>query len=297
MDQLNKNNNDYNDDILPIKSFTTENIAGYLKYFNLKNKSVLTVDSSGDQVLNSIFYGAKNTSLCNSSMISKYYLYLKIAGLLSLNYNEFTWFFLKHNNYMHRNNRMFSKRLFKKMSMILKVIDNDSYLFFEELFESLNPKDARNKYFIDSNYHNKAIKNFNIYLRNENTYNKLRDSIISTNIDFVDDDITSSNIGNSYDVILLSSICTKLTLNKFINLVKKLEYNNLSNNGEIMLGYLWGDSIYTEEYSDVWKKIYSNPMDNKYLRKYVSECYQVSGYQNYLWEDNKRDDKVLVYRK
>lgn len=37
--------------------FTTENIAGYIDNFNLKNKSLLTVGSSGDQVINAALKG------------------------------------------------------------------------------------------------------------------------------------------------------------------------------------------------------------------------------------------------
>ena len=286
-----------NEDLLPIKSFATENIAGYLKYFNLHDKKILTTDNSGDEVLNSIFYGAKDVTLCNPNIISKYYLYLKIAGVISLSYNEFGWFFLKYNSHMHHNNRMFSKKLYKKITTSLKEINNEAYYFFDEAFDTFGSKDVRNNFFIDSNYHNKAIKNFNIYLRNENTYNKLKSILINTDLNFFKEDITITNINGNYDTILLSSLCTKLTLTKFIKLVKRIDLNNLNNNGEMMLGYLWNNNIYTPNYSDVWKKIYSNPMGNKYLNKYVTEFYNVSGYQNYLWEDNKRDDKVLVYRK
>ena len=297
MKRLDGLNNKTQDNIFSINSFTTENIAGYLKYFNLYNKKVLTIDNSSDQLLNCVFFCANNLSLCNSNIISKYYLYLKIAGLLSLNYNEFQWFFLKHNNHMHNNNRMFSKKLFKRIGPTLKIISEESYFFFAELFDSIDSKKVRSEYFFDSNYHNKALKNFNIYLRNENTFNKLGNTIEHVNIDYINKNIVSDNIDGKFDIILLSSLCIKLTLNKFINLIKKLDSNNLNNSGDIVLAYLWNNNIYTEEYSDVWKKIYNNPESNKYLKKYISDYYQVSGYQNYLWEDNKRNDKVLVYRK
>ena len=43
--------------------FTTEEISGYFKYLNLKDKSVLTVGSSGDQAFNAIYYGARKVTL------------------------------------------------------------------------------------------------------------------------------------------------------------------------------------------------------------------------------------------
>ena len=43
-----------------IYPFTTENIAGYIDYFDLQDKSLLTVGSSGDQIINAAFKGAKD---------------------------------------------------------------------------------------------------------------------------------------------------------------------------------------------------------------------------------------------
>ena len=290
------NDGNYKSNSSLINSFTRENLGGYLKNIPLENKRVLTINSSGDDLLNTVFFGAKDVTLCNPNINTKYYLYLKIAGLLSLNYNEFQWFFLKHNMNMHKNNRMFSKKLFKKIGPVLKIIDEDTYMFFEELFDINNPREVRDTYFTDSNYHNKAIKNFNIYLRNENTYVKLKEMIDKVNIDFINNSIIETNLDREYDRILLSTICTEMTLDKFLDLVKKLD-KNLTSDGLIVLGYLWNNNIYTPEYANVWKKIYQNPESNKYLKKYLSYVYEVSGYINYLWENNKRDDKVLVYRK
>ena len=279
-----------------MNAFTIENLGGYLKYMNLEDKKVLTINSCGDDLLNSAFFGAKDLTLCNPNIYAKYYLYLKIAGLLSLSYNEYCWFFLKHNMNMHINNRMFSKKLFKKIGPVLKVINEEAFIYFEDLFDIFSPKEVRDICFIDSNYHNKALKNFNIYLRNENTYNKLRDMIEKTNLHFIDRSIINTNLDSKYDSMLLSAICEELTLKKFLSLIKKLN-NNLNTDGMIMLAYLWNNNIYTPEYADVWKKIYNNPESNKYLKKYITDVYEVSGYINYLWENNKRDDKVLVYRK
>ena len=49
-----------------IYTFTTENISGYIDYFDLDNKSLLTVGSSGDQVLNA-FYNVSKYNLTPSS--------------------------------------------------------------------------------------------------------------------------------------------------------------------------------------------------------------------------------------
>ena len=46
-----------------IYPFATENISGYIDKFDLKDKSLLTVGSSGDQVINAILYGCKKISV------------------------------------------------------------------------------------------------------------------------------------------------------------------------------------------------------------------------------------------
>lgn len=40
--------------------FTTENISGYVKEFDLNNKSLLTLGSSGDQVINASLFNCKD---------------------------------------------------------------------------------------------------------------------------------------------------------------------------------------------------------------------------------------------
>lgn len=94
------------DDIYP---FTTENINGYLDLFNLNKKSLLTVGSSGDQVINAILNGCIDITLLDKNPYSKYYYYLKVACLLSLNLDEFMNY-LRYNDYptvfkYNRNNR------------------------------------------------------------------------------------------------------------------------------------------------------------------------------------------------
>ena len=46
-----------------IYPFTTENISGYINYFDFQNKSLLTVGSSFDQVLNAYMCGVRDITL------------------------------------------------------------------------------------------------------------------------------------------------------------------------------------------------------------------------------------------
>ena len=119
-----------------IYPFTTENIAGYIDYFDLQDKSLLTVGSSGDQIMNAAFKGAKDVTLLDINPYAKYYYYLKKAGMLELDFTKFKEFF-RYKNYPVRyktNVEMFNKASYEKIKGTLKSLDAASYLFWDELF-------------------------------------------------------------------------------------------------------------------------------------------------------------------
>lgn len=60
-----------------IYPFTTENIAGYINLFNLDNKSLLTVGSSGDQVINASLFNCQDQTVIDINPFTRYYFYLK----------------------------------------------------------------------------------------------------------------------------------------------------------------------------------------------------------------------------
>ncbi len=76
-----------------IYPFATENVSGYIGEFKLKDKSLLTVGSSGDQAINAVLRNCKDITLYDIAPESLYYYYLKCAGLICLNKDEFLEFF------------------------------------------------------------------------------------------------------------------------------------------------------------------------------------------------------------
>ena len=76
-----------------IYSFSTENISGYIDSFDLENKSLLTVGSSGDQALNAILRNWKDVTVMDINLYAKYYYYLKAAGIIELTKEKFLRFF------------------------------------------------------------------------------------------------------------------------------------------------------------------------------------------------------------
>ena len=104
-------------------TFTTENISGYLKYFDLKDKSLLTVGSSGDQILGAYYHGARDITLFDKNNNCKYFIWLKIAAILSFDYETFKNFFFEHSFSAYDNDKMFDMELFNKLKPTLKTLN------------------------------------------------------------------------------------------------------------------------------------------------------------------------------
>ena len=164
----------YTTEFSKIYSFTTENISGYIDYFDFNNKSLLTIGSSGDQVLNAFYNGARDITLFDINEYAKFYVYLKIAAIMSLSYKEFKAFFFRQGvTPFIRNQHMFSPDLYNKIKDNLRLLDYESFLFFDELFTLYEPTDIRERLFDDDEDRNKVIKGFNNYLKDEESYKAL----------------------------------------------------------------------------------------------------------------------------
>jgi len=280
-----------------IYTFTTENIAGYIKYFNLEDKSLLTVGSSGDQVLNAFFYGARDITLYDINQYAKYYVYLKIAAILSLDYREFQNFFFRHGTKDYYNKEMFSKDLFNKIKPNLRLLDYESFLFFDELFCIYDAKRIRDYLFDDDESRNEVIKNFNVYLRDEDSYNKLREIIKKISFQYINGDIFTEDITLKFDNIFLSNLCTITSLEKLKELLKKLDLNNLNEKGSILFGYLWDTKFESNHFLKDWKDIYKLPLTKDILKEFITEYHEIDNAKNFLWKENVKNDLVLIYRK
>ena len=185
-----------------IYPFATENVSGYIDYFDLKDKSLLTVGSSGDQVLNAFYNGARDITLFDINEYAKFYVYLKIAAILSLSYKEFKAFFFRHGlTPFVRNHHMFSPELYEKIKGNLRLLDYESFLFFDELFSLYEPTKIRERMFDDDEDRNVVIKGMNKYLKDEESYNKLQAIIRKINFRYI-----HGNIGRCRTVCSLSAL-------------------------------------------------------------------------------------------
>ena len=114
---------------------------------------------------------------------------------------------------------------------------------------------------------------------------------------YINGNIFEDNINLQYDNIFLSNLCTITNLKEFKELIKKLDFNNLKDNGSIMLGYLWDTNFNSDKYLDNWKEIYKLPITKEVLKKYITEHHSVNCARDFLWKEDRKNDLVMIYRK
>lgn len=280
-----------------IYTFTTENISDYLKHFQLKNKSLLTVGSSGDQVLNAFYHGARDITLFDINPYAKYYTYLKISAIISLTYTEFKVFFFKHGEKIYYNRHMFNKKLYQKLSPTLRMLDYESFLFFDEIFNTYTPSEIRDSLFNDDELRNKVIKGFNVYLRDEESYNKLKEIIRGISFKYIHGDIYKDEIPGTYDNIFLSNISNAAKFTDYKAMVERVTQANLTSSGSAQIAYLW--DIYFDEtyYEKDWFEIYKIPIVKEEMGHLITETQDVLSARDILWQEKRKRDLILIHRK
>ena len=279
-----------------IYTFTTENVSDYQKFFDYRNKSMFTVGSSIDQVLNAYYCGARDITLYDINENSKEYGWLKIASILSLNYDEFQQFFFKKSFWDSDYQDMFSKETFNKVKSTLRLLDYESFLFFDELFSLYDGSLIRDRLFDDDESRIPVIKGFNFYLRDEESYNTLKSSLKRISFNFVNGDIFQDEIKGIFDNIFLSNLCTTVDVDKLKNLLVKLKDNNLSADGSILVGYLWDMDFDNNDYKDDWSEIYKMPIVREKLVDFITEHKKIRDSRDIIWNEDEKRDMVLIYR-
>ena len=280
-----------------IYPFTTENIAGYINYFDLQDKSLLTVGSSGDQIINAAFKGAKDITLLDINPYAKYYYYLKAAGILELNLTDFNEFF-RYNDYpkvFKYNKKVFDKASYKKLKSTLKSLDNDSYLFWDELFDMYQPDYIRFSLFSNDEYGTSVLSKSNLYLQSENTYDETKTKLKELRPEFINEDIFKSNLTKNYDNIWLSNIACYLYQDKIKGMTDKFA-DKLAVDGKLLISYLYSIDMNTE-YDDDWSPIYDLKNDLELLKEYSPIFHFFKGVNGIKHIDDDIKDSVLIYQK
>lgn len=273
-----------------IYPFTTENISGYIDSFHLNDKKLLTVGSSGDQAINAILNGCKDVTVLDVNKYVQYYYFLKVAGILSLSYDEFLAFF-RYSRYYDGygyNNYAFDKVIFDKIKNVLKDIDSDSYEFWNTLFETFEGIDIRTSLFNSDEFPDYRLKKMNPYLSCEASFKSAIDKLQSVRPNFVTSRVEDVTDSKKYDTIWLSNISQYIPLEQVIKVVNNLS-NNLNEDGKMLFGYLYG-------YGNL--KCFINKND-LYNIQYVKGLFPdgLVGVEQFEATTRNSEDAILTYKK
>lgn len=281
-----------------IYPFTTENISGYINLFNLKDKSLLTVGSSGDQVINAILKDCKDVTILDINPYTKYYYFLKMACILELKISELLQF-LRYKDYpkvFKNNDDVFNIETFNKIKNTLRLLDYESYLFWDELFQSYPMNEIRLNLFEQDEYRTEIITKCNPYLQSTVLYDETKEKIKNVKITFINGDIFKTELNQTYDNIWLSNIGTHIP-RRFLKIMTDKTSKHLNKEGKMLISYLYEttkDSIYQQD----WCPIYNLDKTFEILDEYNPELISFTGITNFAFNSKKMtNDSVLIYTK
>ena len=220
----------------PIYKTTNENISNKEYIEALRDrKRVLSIISSGDQIINSILFGAKDIVGIDISRFPKYFLALKLAALKSLNLKAYIEYFYGD---------LYCPFSIKYYLAIRHNLDDETRFFWDEIYNKFSYQyvynsNLFNKFSINSK---KAIAN-NPFLTDFNyviTQNRLND----VNIELLMYDIYNVKKleKGSFDLVNLSNLInygksSNRRFSDFILVYKKLLMDLPLNDDGIAITY------------------------------------------------------------
>lgn len=285
-----------------IYPFTTENINGYFKNCNFKNKSLLTVGSSADQILNAITLNCNDITCFDINPFTRYYYELKKAAILALDIDQFLAFFC-YRDYpvtFKDNKNTFDINTYHQ---IAKYLSDENEAFWSSLYADFAGFEIRKTLFSSDEEKHFILRKINNYL-DETNYYKLKNNLNLVKPSFVTCDIKDVNklLKFKYDIIALSNISKYLQymfdkepLENFKRIVLNLK-NNLNENGQIFIAYLYNTKR-TTPYCQNWELIYDLDSVFNTFKDEKIEFRNFVGMKGFLFEDEKIKDAVLVYKK
>lgn len=281
--------------------FTTINMKGYLKPFDLEDKKCVTIQGSSDHIFELFLKGPKKIIGIDTNPLTEHYYYLKLAAFAVLiNPKEFLKFFRWHDypKLCRNNYQAFDKDIFQEIS---KYLIGDSKLFWEDLFRNYEPSTIRKNLFNDKDENNnQALYQALDYLSIEN-YEYIRNNRDKINFSFKNTDIRAlaDELPEEQDFITLSNLIIYAhcmypnnTLLEFEQLIDNLS-QRLNQNGQIMVGYLY-DIENENDFRNIYKKSLRDYVfkEDKYTYYYVKKMHDL-----HCNTESNNHDACLIYTK
>ena len=278
--------------------FTNENISGFYKKLDFKDKEVLSVTGSGDHILNAYLHGAKSVDAFDINPLAKYFSELKIAAVKSLTKEEFLLFF-NNNTGLFKTSKYFFNESFYK-NKIRNNLKKEYRFFWDYLFEKYTSKEIKKSFlFTDDKLSFEGIIDVNDYLKNDENYYKLREILFKKYVNYYDIDLKEVvNINKKYQLVILSNIASYLDqmfndqhLKRFREIIEKLK----SDDTKIVVSYLYYGCIKNvDNQSPIYlkeqvEKFFDNK-DFEYIGFDSVEIYETPR----LFGREDREDNILV---
>ena len=216
---------------------TNKNLKEVHKLFDLNDKSVLTVTSSGDHILEAMLAGAKTVDSFDINLLTRYYFELKKAMIKTYKLKLYTDI-IQSFSY-----GFISKKNYKK---IRENLNKKYRKFWDEIIAYEYSNDSADL----ANLYNAIIspKHFNLvsYLSKEN-YLQLKTNLSDYNINFINSDLFSLDLklDKTYDLIYLSNIYAYADKYTYSGIKKVKDYAKcrlfpyLNSGGTIVYAYLY----------------------------------------------------------
>lgn len=198
----------------------------------LNKDNILSVISSGDQILNMLLTNPSKIDAFDISAFPKYFLKLKIAAIKSLSREEYIKFFFS--NTETSLDEYYDDLYFDKIS---KELDSETESFWTYLFQFNDWFDIYNSTLFSSE--GVVLKQAliqNKYLE-EDEYYKLREILQNSQINYIESNLLDLNISDTYDLIYLSNIFEYVKLNAYFDKIDELSDKSKG----IIISYIFGE--------------------------------------------------------
>lgn len=285
-----------------IYPFTTQNLKAQYSFFNLKDKEILTILGSGDQVLELLLSGATKIDTFDINPLAELYFKLKEASFkANITKEEYLNFFryVDYPGFAKTNRNCFNHDTYRNIEPNL---DTDSKYFWSNLFLEYKPEIIRekNRLFNADEYREKIFEKILNYY-NYSNFELLKSKIRSLEFSFIESNLKEldSKLTHQYDFIDLSNIIRyadhmweETPLEKYRKLIDKL-IPYLKEDGSIIIGYLYEADSECKFY-----ECYQSAIRNKYFPLEEFNYYYFDGIYDIVHEPMKKsNDAILVYQK
>ena len=228
-------NGDYNYDRVYYSS--NENLDGLFKNVDMKDKKVLTVQASSDQLFHISSKKPASIETFDMNRLTKFYYYLR------------KWYILYEDEFYF--NVYNTENIYELLQKVIPTNEEeyDAYLYWIKFVKTIPKFFIKDLYFISSNPHKNEIHDLR----------RLKDFLVDYKLRFNGMDITKERLDKKYDTIVISNILEYYDedLGRITDIRNNL-CRMLNDDGEVIASNLMNDYISYAIYAGFYRKFEIN---------------------------------------